>query len=230
MKINHKLRLQLLMQNSFFVILFLVLVSLIAYISHEYHIARDITQSNRNTLTEGSVNVLKQMKGPITVTVFASEDNTAHGENYRKGVRDFISRYQRTKPDIQVSFISPAEQPKMAQDAGIKAEGELIVEFEKRSEHLLPPYAEQEMTNLLVRLSRTHQQAVMYLDGHGERNLTGLKNHDIGAFGKQLEDKGFKLANPDLVTGKGIPTSGSMMVIASPAKDISAVEVKKIKA
>ena len=230
MKINHKLRLQLLMQNSFFVILFLVLVSLIAYISHEYHVARDITQSNRNTLTEGSVNVLKQMKGPVTVTVFASEDNTAHGENYRKGVRDFISRYQRTKADIQVSFISPAEQPKMAQDAGIKAEGELIVEFEKRSEHLLPPYAEQEMTNLLVRLSRTHQQAVMYLDGHGERNLTGLKNHDIGAFGKQLEDKGFKLANPDLVTGKGIPASGSMMVIASPAKDISAVEVKKIKA
>ena len=151
MKIN-KVRLQLLMQNGFFVILFLVLIGLIGFLTREYHFARDITQSNRNILTDGSVNILKQMKGEVNVTVFASEDNTAHGENFRKGVRDFISRYQRTKPDIRVTFVSPAEQPKKAQEAGIKAEGELVVEYQKRSEHLLPPYAEQDMTNLLVRL------------------------------------------------------------------------------
>ncbi|NCA27161.1 MAG: ABC transporter, partial [Methylophilaceae bacterium] len=154
MKINNKLRLQLFMQNSFFVILFLILVALIGFLTREYHVSRDITQSNRNILTDGSINILKQMKGEVNITVFASEDNAAHGENYRKGVRDFISRYQRTKPDIRVTFVSPAEQPKQAQDAGIKAEGELVVEYQKRSEHLLPPYAEQEMTNLLVRLSR----------------------------------------------------------------------------
>jgi len=106
MKIN-KVRLQLLMQNSFFVILFLVLVGLVGFLTRDYHFARDITQSNRNILTDGSVNILKQMKGEVNVTVFASEDNTAHGENYRKGVRDFISRYQRTKPDIRVTFVSP---------------------------------------------------------------------------------------------------------------------------
>jgi ABC-type uncharacterized transport system involved in gliding motility auxiliary subunit len=229
MKINHKLRLQMLMQNSFFVILFLVLVSLIGYLSHEYHFSKDITQSNRNILTEGSINVLKQMKGDVNVTVFASEDNTAHGENYRKGVRDFISRFQRTKPDIRIAFVSPAQNPKLAQEAGIKAEGELVVEYQKRSEHLLPPYAEQEMTNLLVRLSRTHEKPVMYLDGHGERNLIGLKNNDLGAFGDQLQKKGFKLFNPDLTIAQGVPMNGSMLVIASPQVNVGAVEVKKIK-
>ncbi len=229
MKINHKLRLQMLMQNSFFVILFLVLVSLIGYLSHEYHFTKDITQSNRNILTEGSINVLKQMKGDVNVTVFASEDNTAHGENYRKGVRDFISRFQRTKPDIRIAFVSPAQNPKLAQEAGIKAEGELVVEYQKRSEHLLPPYAEQEMTNLLVRLSRTHEKPVMYLDGHGERNLIGLKNNDLGAFGDQLQKKGFKLFNPDLTIAQGVPMNGSMLVIASPQVNVGAVEVKKIK-
>ncbi|MEN9725222.1 MAG: hypothetical protein RLZZ98_731 [Pseudomonadota bacterium] len=228
MKIN-KVRLQLLMQNGFFVILFLVLIGLIGFLTREYHFARDITQSNRNILTDGSVNILKQMKGEVNVTVFASEDNTAHGENFRKGVRDFISRYQRTKPDIRVTFVSPAEQPKKAQEAGIKAEGELVVEYQKRSEHLLPPYAEQDMTNLLVRLSRSHEKPVMYLEGHGERNLMGIKNNDLGGFGEQLQKKGFKLANPDLAVVKDLPLTGSMLVIAAPQTNVSDIEVQKIK-
>ena len=182
MKKNRKLRFQLFMQNSFFVLLFLALVGLIGYITQEYHVSRDITQSTRNTLSEGSMEVLKQMEGPVNIRVFVSQD-----DQYRKTIHDFMSRYQRAKPDIKVEFINPAEFPKLAQDEGIKAEGELVVEYQKRTEHLIPPYVEQDMTNLLVRLSRTHQQAIMYLDGHGERNLIGLKNHDLGEFGRQLE-------------------------------------------
>ncbi|HWU83544.1 MAG TPA: Gldg family protein, partial [Methylophilaceae bacterium] len=146
MKINRKLRLQLFVQNSFFVVLFMVLVSLVAYLSYQYHYSRDITQANRNTLTEGSINVLKQMPEPITMTVFASKDNTANGETFRRDMSNFIARYQRSKPDIKVVFVSPAEQPKLTQEAGIKVEGEVVVEYNKRTEHILPPFAEQEMT------------------------------------------------------------------------------------
>lgn len=224
MKTNRKLRFQLLMQNSLFVLLFLVLIFLLGFLSREYHVSQDITQGNRNTLTEGSRNVLDQMKEPIDVTVFVSEDDA-----YRKTINDFLSRYLRAKSDINVEYVNPAEDPKRAQDAGIKAEGELVVEYQKRSEHLIPPYAEQDMTNLLVRLARTEQRTVMYLDGHGERNLIGLKNHDLGDFGSQLEKKGFKLANPDLTLAQGVPTNGAMLVIASPQVDVSEVEAEKIR-
>ncbi len=224
MKTNRKLRFQLFMQNSFFVLLFLVLVFLLGFLTREYHVSRDITQSTRNTLTEGSVNVLKQMKGPVNIKAYVSQD-----DQYRKVIHDFISRYQRTKPDINVVFINPAEQPKMAQDDGIKAEGELVVEYNKRSDHLIPAYVEQDFTNLLVRLSRSNERPVMFLDGHGERNLIGKKNNDIGEFGIQLEKKGFKLANPDLTIAQDVPRNGSMLVIASPQIDLNEIEVKKIK-
>jgi hypothetical protein len=230
MKINHKIRVQLWMQNSFFVVLFLALISLLAYVSHEYHFSKDITQSNRNVLSEASVNVLKQMHGPVNIKVFASADNTSGGEQYRKGLVDFISRFKRAKTDIMIEFISPAEQPKIVQEEGVTKEGELVVEYQKRSEHLVPPYSEHELTNLLVRLSRTHEQPIMYLDGHDERNLRGTRPNDLNSFGQHLEDKGFKLVNPDLVTGKDVPANGAMLVIASPQKDLSAIEAKKIKA
>ena len=79
MKINSKLRLQILIQNSFFVVLFIVLVFLLGFLANQYRFSKDITQANRNTLTTGSVNVLKQMKGPISLTVFASKDDANFG-------------------------------------------------------------------------------------------------------------------------------------------------------
>ena len=230
MNINRKLRFQLLIQNGFFVVLFLMLVVLLGYLASQYRYAKDITQANRNILTQGSVNVLKQMKEPVNITVYATKDDASGGDNFRKGMIDFIARYQREKKNINLKFINPSEEPKLAQEAGVKSDGEVVVEYQKRTEHITPPIAEQEMTNLLVRLSRTNQQAVMYLDGHGERNLLGVKNFDIGEFGKQLEAKGFKFANPDLTIAPAVPSNGAMLVIASPQVDVSDVEAKKIKA
>lgn len=226
MKTNRKLRFQLFVQNSFFVVLFLVLVFLLGFLSYQYHAGRDVTQGGRNTLTEGSANVLKQMQGPINITAYVVKDNDT-----RKYINKFVERYQRVKPDISLSFVSPTEEPKATQEAGVKAEIELVVEYNKRSEHIIPPQAfiEQDMTNLLVRLSRTNQNAIMFLDGHGERSLIGIKNHDIGDFGKHLENKGFKLANPDLLIAQAVPNNGAMLVIASPQVDVTEVEVKKIR-
>lgn len=229
MNINRKLRFQLLVQNWFFVVLFLMLIVLLGYLATQYRIAQDITQANRNILTQGSVNVLKQMKSPIHITVYATKDDTSNGDNFRKGIIDFVARYQRAKKDIKLTFINPSEEPKLAQEAGVKTDGEVVIEYNKRVEHIVPPFAEQEVTNLLVRLSRTNQQAVMYLDGHGERNLLGVRNHDLGEFGKQLEKKGFKFANPDLTVAQGVPSNGAMLVIASPQVDVSEIEAKKIK-
>lgn len=230
MKINSKFRWQLLAQNWMFVLVFLALVVMLGYLSSQYRWAKDITQANRNILTQGSVNVLKQMDGDINITVFATNDDANNGDTFRKGMLDFVARYQREKKNVFIKFINPSEEPKLAQEAGVKVDGETIVEYNKRSEHITPPFAEQEMTNLLVRLSRTNNQPVMYLDGHGERLLQGVKNHDLGEFGKQLESKGFKFANPDLTIAQAVPANGAMLVIAAPQVDISAVEAKKIKA
>lgn len=223
MKINRKFRFQLFMQNSLFVVLFLSLIGLIAYLTSEYNFSRDVTQSSRNTLTEGSENVLKQLNGPVNIKVFVSQDDA-----YRKTINAFITRYQRSKPDINITYINPAEEPKLAQDAGVRAEGELVVEYAKRTENLAPPYVEQDLTNLLVRLARSQKHAVMYLDGHGERSLIGDKNFDLGEFGYQLGKKGFNLANPDLTIAQEVPRNGAMLVIAGPQVDIAEAEVGKI--
>jgi len=228
MKKNTKLKVQLLIQNWFFVLLFVVLVILFGYLSNQFVLTKDVTQANRNTLTQGSIEVLQNMPHPINLTVFATKDDVNNGDTFRQGIINFIARYQRTKSDINIKFISPVEEPKLAQEMGIRIDGEVIVEYNKRSEHISPPFAEQDLTNLLVRLTRTNEQPILYLDGHGEKNLIGVKNNDLGEFGKQLEKKGFKFSNPDLTVLNEVPKEGGLLVIASPQVNVSKVESNKI--
>jgi ABC-type uncharacterized transport system involved in gliding motility auxiliary subunit len=228
MKINRKLKLQYIAQNSLFVFLFLSLVILTGFLSNQFVFVKDMTQANRSVLTKGSIEILEQMSGPINLTIFATNDDANNGNTFRQGIINFIAKYQRSKGDIKIKFINPVEEPKLAQDMGVRVDGEVVVEYNKRTEHITPPFAEQDLTNLFVRLSRTNNKPVMYLDGHGEKNLRGLKNYDLGEFGKQLEKKGLKFSNPDLTVLDRVPDEGAMLVIASPKVDVTKVEANKI--
>jgi hypothetical protein len=57
MNINKKLRFQMLAQSWLFVLLFICLIVLLGYLATQYRITKDITQANRNILTQGSVNI-----------------------------------------------------------------------------------------------------------------------------------------------------------------------------
>lgn len=228
MKVNKKLKLQYLVQNSFFVLLFVSLIILIGFLGNQFIYVKDMTQANRSVLTQGSIEVLDGMDGPVSLTVFASNDDANKGETFRQGIVNFIAKYQRAKSDFTIKFINPIEEPKLAQELGIRTDGEVIVEYNKRTESITPPFAEQDLTNLLVRLSRSNEKPLMYLDGHGEKNLIGIKTNDLGGFGSQLKKRGLKLSNPDLITINRVPEEGAMLIIASPQVDVSEVEADKI--
>ena len=114
------------------------------------------------------------------------------------------------------------------QAAGVRANGELVVEYNGRSEHLTN-LTEQDLTNLLLRLVRSAERQVSYLDGHGERKLDGRANHDLGDFGAQLGVKGFKTSALNLAVAPEVPDNVAVLIIASPRVDLLSGEVIKIK-
>ncbi len=221
-----KLRVRRLMQNSLFVVLLAALVALLAYFAHEYHFEHDLTQNARNTLSQQTREFLGKLQGPIHVTVFATSRD-ARGD-IRKIAQEFLAPYQRAKPDLGFSFVDPREDPKQAQAAGVRANGELVIEYNKKTEHLLD-YNEPAFVNALMRLARSSEHLVMALTGHGERRLDGIANHDLGEFGKQLAAKGFKTAGLNLALAQEVPANAALLIIASPQVDLQPAEVEKIR-
>ncbi len=227
MEASRYLRQRLILQNGFFVVLLIAASVLLAKLAQDYHVQWDLTQNRRNTLSKSTLDVLAQMKGPVTITAYATEQDPQLGD-IRRIIEDFIQPYRRAKSDLTLKFIDPRAYPKLAAEAKVQVNGELVVEHQGRTEHLTN-LNEQAFTNLLMRLSRSSARVVAQLDGHGERRLTGNANHDLGDFGKQLQAKGFKLGTVNLSIAQAVPDNDALLVIASPQVDLLPGEVEKVK-
>ena len=216
-----------LLRNLLFVLLLLAIASGLGYLATRYAMQRDITHNASNSLESASVEVLRQLGGPVNITVYATEQDARLGD-IRKIIRNFMSLYQRYKPDMQLVFIDPEKEPEKTRAARVQLNGEMVVEYAGRSEHLTQ-LNEQILTSTLLRLAHTRDQTVMYLDGHGERKLDGIANHDLGEpFGAKLKQNGFRIASLNLALAQEVPNNASVLVITQPQLDLMPGEVDKL--
>lgn len=227
MHIDRKLRFHLRLQNSLFLILFLAAVGLAIYLLHGYRAQWDVTQAARHSLSAASLNVLRQVPGPVTLTAYATQQDPRLGD-IRKLIREFVEPYQRAKSDLVLKFVDPTEQPQQTRAAGVQVNGELVVGYQNRSERLTN-LNEQALTTALMRLARSGSRLAMYLDGHGERKLDGIANHDLGDFGKLLAARGIKTGSLNLALAQDVPANASLLLIASPQVDLLPGEVDKLQ-
>lgn len=223
---NKKIFLLERIHHQVFIVLLLFLVMLLGFAAMQVRHQWDVSQNGRNSLTEASQEILQELQGPVKVTAYATEHDAQTGD-IRKLITDFISLYQRIKPDITLSFIDPAEQPMLTQEAGVHMNGELVIAFRDKREHLTF-LNEQAFTNVLMRLARTEERLVVTLSGHGERKLDGNANFDLGDFGAQLRKNGLANQKLNLVAAQDIPVDTSVLMIASPQVDLLEGEVDKL--
>ena len=215
------------LRNPLFVLLLLGAVLGLGYLAMHYHVQRDITLNAGNSLEPGSVEVLKQLSGPVNITAYATEQDARLGD-LRKIISSFMSLYQRYKPDIRLVFIDPEKEPAKARAAGIQVNGEMVVEYAGRNEHLTQ-LNEQILTGTLLRMAHSSDQTVMYLDGHGERKLDGIANHDLGSpFGAKLKQNGFRISSLNLALAQEVPRNVSVLVVTQPQVDLMPGEADKL--
>lgn len=228
MQITRRLRWQFAAQSGVFVLLLALLVALLAYFAREYRVEHDVTRGARNTLSAATIGALKQLQGPVSVTAYAIRQD-AGGSNVHKTIEERLRAYQRAKPDLQLQLVDPREQPKLAAEAGLRTPNALVLEYQRRSEQIpLAEFNEQSFANALLRLARGANNLVLWLDGHGERKLDGLANHDLGAFGHRLREKGFSIASINLGLAQDVPENAALLVITQPQVELQPGETDKL--
>lgn len=227
MDVTRRRRLRILAHHGLFVVLLAVLTGLLAHIAREYRIEHDLTQSHRNTLSPATLDVLKRLEGPVSITAYALPRD-ARGEHVHRRIEEFLRPYQRAKPDLTVTLIDPREQPRAAAEAGVRSPIELVVTYQRRTERLAE-FNEQALANALLRLARGSERLVLWLDGHGERKLNGPANHDLGEFGRQLELKGFRVSGLNLALAQEVPANAALLVVSSPQVPLLGTEVQALR-
>jgi len=122
MLVTHKTRRQLRIQNTIFLVLLLSVTSALAWLSSRYSFEADWTATGSNTLSKASTVLLDRLKDPVSITSYATEDDTI-----RRSVASIIKRYQHHKPDLTLNFINPDLIPDEIRTLGITLNGELLI-------------------------------------------------------------------------------------------------------
>ncbi len=225
MEINKKSRRTLRIQGWIFTILFIAVIGLIGWLSTRYNHEFDWTATGRHTLTDASATVLEKFDGPINITSYAS--GTDQGP-VRQRVRDVLKRYQKKTDKINLTFVDPMTNPEKTRELGIRVDGEMIIEYQGRTEHVID-FSERTITNTLQRLLRNAERQIIFVTGHGERNPVGQANHDLGILMEDLKNKGFEANVINLAKSLAVPQNTSVLVIASPQLNYLPGEITIIK-
>ena len=126
MKASRRIQVQLLAQNTLFAALLVAAAVLAVYLLDDIKLQRDITQNKRGSLSQATRDVLSKMQGPIVITAYATLQDPVLGD-VRRVIHDFVAPYVQVKPDIELKFIDPREQPKQTAAANVRTNGELVI-------------------------------------------------------------------------------------------------------
>jgi len=225
MEINKRQRRRLRVQDGIFVLLLVFIIGLLGWLGQRYSLQFDLTASGRNSLSQSSRELLEQMPGEVRIDAYARE---LEFSPTRHQISDLVHLYQAYKPDIHLHFINPDSNPQQVRDQGISMEGEMVLHYQGRSEHVTE-IDEQTLSNTLLRLLHTSDKPIYFLTGHGERPRQGQANQDLGLFNAKLSKAGLSLHDWNIAQQRTLPKDAALLVIASPQRNYLPGEVKLLQ-
>ena len=223
MKLSNQSRLQLTIQKFIFLLLFICSIGMLAWISNHYSYQFDLTENKRHSLSSNSIDLLNTLDKPVLVHAYSNDDVT------RQAIQEIITRYQRIKSDFKLRQLNPDIDIEQIQKDGVVMSKPFafVIYYNDRME-LIDSLSEQAISNALLRLNRRDNQRVVFLSGHGERELNGSDNRAYTRLNAQLTDMGFNLHTVNLLENT-LPANTRLLVIAAPSNKYLAGEIEHIE-
>jgi ABC-type uncharacterized transport system involved in gliding motility auxiliary subunit len=196
--------------NALHALLVVAAAIAIAFLSTRFGFQRDWSHAHAASLGAASVTLLSTLDAPVEVVSYASRQG-----GLRAVIADFVERYRRVKPDLVLRFVDPDADPDAMRAAGVRVDGEMDIRYKDRSERL-KVLSEAEFSNALLRLSRTRERIVAFLEGEGERQPLGKANADLGQFVAALAGRGLRAVPLPLANTGKVPENTDLVVVADP--------------
>jgi len=222
-KLNPRVRLQIRIQSGIFLLLFVSLLALLAWLSNRYPLILDMSNNQRNSLSQETVRLLEQVDIPIDVTLFISP-----GNERKPTLEKLFERYQHLQPNIRLQSLNPDLHPDLLRIHDIRFDGEVLLQYGDRNEKI-SRINEAKVSSAIQRLLRQGERWLVFLQGHGERNPYGESNHDYSLFATQLAAKGYTIEDLTLLQIGSIPDNTDVLVLASPRVALLPGEIRLLQ-
>lgn len=193
----------------------LAIFAFINYLGYKKHKKFDLTAEKLFTLSDQTKKVMGELKSDVKVVFFSKTDEP---------VASFVEQYRDLSNRITYERIDLQARPEMAaQFRGIRP-GETIVAANNRTEKVAT-VDEQTLTSAIMKVTREQAKTVCFLEGHGERELSGGGPEGYQQIDAKLKGDNYTTKTISLVTKNEIPADCSVIVVPGPKKALLPGEV-----
>jgi ABC-type uncharacterized transport system involved in gliding motility auxiliary subunit len=203
------------------IVVVLAILSAINFLANRHNKRWDLTAAKQYSLSDQSRKIVQGLTKPVNVTVFA---RTEDFDRFRSRLQE----YQYLSPQLKVDYIDPEKRPSMAEKLKESTLGTIVMEYDGRVQRVTSEQ-EQDITNGLIKVLQSAQPKVMFVQGHGEREITGSAGDGYSGIAEELKGDNFATESAVLLQ-QDIPADASVVVIAGPKSDLLEPEVAKLKA
>jgi ABC-type uncharacterized transport system involved in gliding motility auxiliary subunit len=212
------------MNTALLIVLALGIIIFVDIISYRHNWKKDFTTNKRHSLSEQTLNVIKDLKEPIKVTAFLGKASPAYDE-----AKELFDLYTYRSKMLQVSLVDPDLNPDLARSAEINRYGIPVVFFESgKGRETVTQINEEQVTNALIKVTRAEKKKVYFLSGHGEHSLEDTEANGLSVVKKMMEDKNYQAEPLILMRAEAVPADCAILVVAGPQTDLAEPELKTI--
>lgn len=205
------------------VVLVLAILVVVNYFLSRHHHRFDFTEANLHSLSDQSINVLKNLKAEVNVKCFFLEGNFS-----RNKMENLMGIYSYHSKKIKVEFINPDKNTGLVKRYNITEDGTTIFECGDK-ESRITTSTEEDITNAIIKISREKKKAVYFLEGHGEASIEESGERGYSLAKQELEKLAYEVKKLTLALSETFPDDCSLLVIPGAEKDLVPNELETIR-
>jgi ABC-type uncharacterized transport system involved in gliding motility auxiliary subunit len=209
--------------NSVLMVLLLVgILVIINFLAARHSKRWDLSETQHFTLAPQTHRILRGLSREVKITVFAQERGQAF-----TAYRDLLESYRQESDHIRVEYVDPERRPGVARQYGITRADTAVLESGPQTTRVTVP-SEAELTSALIRVSKDDKKRVLFIEGHGERNLSDKERSGLSLAKEALTKQGYDLGTVSLLQESAVPEHTAVLVIAGPVRPITKEEKDRI--
>jgi ABC-type uncharacterized transport system involved in gliding motility auxiliary subunit len=205
----------------------IAILGMLGFLSTRYSKRFDWSEGQVHTLSDQSQKVLAGLQGDVEVLALVSKVDS-------EPVHEVLDKYAYASPRFKVQYADPTVRPGLLEQYGITPEelGKGLVRVAIGGDAVkVSEITEDKITNAMVKLTRTGQKLVYFLDGHGERGIEhagGAARDGYGRAAEALRNENYT-AKPLLLASTGeVPADADAVVLAGPRRPLLPEEKKAL--
>jgi ABC-type uncharacterized transport system involved in gliding motility auxiliary subunit len=214
----------------------LAILGLLGFLSNRYSKRFDWSEASVHSLSDQTVKVLQGLEQDVQVIGFYSALE-------RPPIEELLDRYAYTAGErFHVEFADPTARPDLVEQHQITREklarGLLLVKLGGGDQVEIEEVDEPKLTQALVKLSRTTQKKVYFLEGHGERSIEtapagpGDEGGDKDGYEqakKALENENYRVEKLLLAARGSVPEDANVLVVPGPTRPLLPEELSALR-